>query len=107
MIRIEFSYDPSGNITGFKMNGHAGYDISGKDIVCSAVSVLALNTVNSIEEFCDDDYTISQDEEEGLLELYIDNDEISDSSALLLKSLRLGIESVIESYGDDYVNLVN
>ena len=34
---------------GFDMSGHAGYDDIGKDIVCAAVSVLVINTLNSIE----------------------------------------------------------
>lgn len=36
---------------GFDMSGHAGYDDIGKDIVCAAVSVLVINTLNSIERF--------------------------------------------------------
>ena len=39
---------------GFDMSGHAGYDDIGKDIVCAAVSVLVINTLNSIERFTDD-----------------------------------------------------
>ena len=38
---------------GFDMSGHAGYDDIGKDIVCAAVSVLVINTLNSIERFTD------------------------------------------------------
>ena len=33
------------NITGFEIKNH------GTDIVCSAVSILSLNTVNSLEAF--------------------------------------------------------
>ena len=33
---------------GFDMSGHAGYDDIGKDIVCAAVSVLVINTLNSM-----------------------------------------------------------
>ena len=41
----------NGNITGFHMEGHAGYADRGSDIVCASISVLAINCVNSIEEF--------------------------------------------------------
>ena len=40
--------------TGIKSVGHAGYADYGQDIVCSAVSVLLINTLNSIEEFTSD-----------------------------------------------------
>ena len=35
--------------------GHAGFAKRGKDIVCSAVSVLLINTVNSIKCFTEDE----------------------------------------------------
>ena len=34
---------------GFEITGHAGYAEYGQDIVCAAVSVLALNMANSVE----------------------------------------------------------
>lgn len=33
----------NGNITGFHMEGHAGYADRGSDIVCASISVLAIN----------------------------------------------------------------
>ncbi len=45
------------------MQGHAGYAARGSDIVCAAVSVLAQNTVNSIEHFTQDSFTADVDEE--------------------------------------------
>ena len=38
---------------GFKSAGHAGYAEEGSDIICSAISVLTINTINSIEQFTD------------------------------------------------------
>ena len=35
----------------FTVSGHAEYDDPGKDIVCSAVSILVINTVNSLDAF--------------------------------------------------------
>lgn len=104
MIDVEFHYDSSKRITGFKISGHAGYDEAGKDIICSAVSALAINTVNSIEELTDDRYTVNSDES-GLLELEVLTPGYS--SELLLKSLYIGIERIIERYGSDFVNIVS
>ena len=37
------------NIVGFEIIGHADFDEYGKDIVCSAVSILAYTCVNTLE----------------------------------------------------------
>ena len=96
MICVEFSGN-SDNITGFEVSGHAGYDEYGRDIVCAAVSALATNTANSIEQFTEDDMTVDVDEKTGLLRLTMTST-ISDSSKLLLKSFKLGIESIEQAY---------
>ena len=38
----------NGNYLEFVSKGHAGYAEEGQDIVCAAVSVLVINTVNSL-----------------------------------------------------------
>ncbi|MCI5848529.1 MAG: ribosomal-processing cysteine protease Prp [Lachnospiraceae bacterium] len=105
MICVEFSGN-SDNITGFEVSGHAGYDEYGRDIVCAAVSALATNTANSIEQFTEDDMTVDVDEKTGLLRLTMTST-ISDSSKLLLKSFKLGIESIEQAYGSEIVNILN
>ena len=50
-------------IVGFQTEGHAGYADAGSDIVCAAISVLVINTINSVEQFTDSDCTVTQDEE--------------------------------------------
>ena len=105
MICVEFSGN-SDNITGFEVSGHAGYDEYGRDIVCAAVSALATNTANSIEQFTEDDMTVDVDEKTGLLRLTMTST-ISDSSKLLLKSVKLGIESIEQAYGSEIVNILN
>ena len=49
MITISIYKNAEGIYNGFKVLGHAGFDDKGKDIVCAAVSVLVINTINSIE----------------------------------------------------------
>ena len=36
---------------GFDLEGHAGYSEAGTDIVCAAVSVLVINTINAVEMY--------------------------------------------------------
>lgn len=41
MIEVTFSVNLFGDIVGFKMVGHAGYDTKGRDIICSAMSSIS------------------------------------------------------------------
>ena len=49
MIVAEF-FRKNGEITGFKVSGHAGYDMFGKDIVCAGVSSAVMMTANLVTE---------------------------------------------------------
>ena len=49
MIEVKFKEDDHGNLLSFEITGHAGYGVEGEDIICAAVSVLAIETVNSVE----------------------------------------------------------
>ena len=52
MIEIEIEIQRKNRqYRGFLCEGHAGYAQEGYDIICSAVSVLTVNAVNSIEQF--------------------------------------------------------
>jgi hypothetical protein len=90
---------------GFESSGHAGYAEAGEDIICSAVSALTINTVNSIEKFTTDDYEVEQAEDGGFLRLRFGNP-LSAQAALLMDSLVLGIESIQADYGNDYITLI-
>ena len=50
------------------INGHAGYDINGKDIVCAAVSTMAITTINNIIAL---EETIDYEEKTGLLKIRV------------------------------------
>ena len=40
MITIKITRNVNNEIISFSLNGHAGYDVQGKDIVCAAVSAV-------------------------------------------------------------------
>lgn len=42
-------------ILGFECKGHAGYATLGKDIVCSAVTAIAVGGLNAVGSFYDND----------------------------------------------------
>ena len=55
---------------GFTCMGHAGFGPSGHDIVCAAISILVINTLNSIEELAKENVITESDEKEGYLECH-------------------------------------
>ncbi len=102
MIRVKYYYNEN-KIRGFCISGHADFAEPGYDIICSAVSVLSVNAVNSIEQFTDDRFKFNTND--GLLELHMES--VSDSTQLLLDSLSLGIKGIADMYGNEYVNVLN
>ena len=95
MINV-IAFAKDGKYTGLKVSGHANLDEEGKDIVCAAVSVLTLNLANSIEHFCDDDFTVDSDD--GFFSLVLHDR--SEKSGLLLDSCILGLMDIGEEYRD-------
>ena len=104
MIRVVIE-KRDGYINGFKLSGHAGYDDYGKDIICSAMSMLAINTANSLEMLAGESPDVSQDEEDGFLAVGFDH-RPNAQAELLLQSFELGVQGVIDQYGNEFVSLV-
>lgn len=50
MIYIDFTKNKDGYFSGFYMKGHSGFNASGEDIVCAAVSSAAYLVVNTITD---------------------------------------------------------
>ena len=95
----------NGEYKSFTFDGHAEYDDPGKDIVCAAVSVLVINTINSIERFTDDAFTTDFNEERGFIETRF-TEPISEKSKLLMDSMLLGLDEIQKQYGDEYLSLL-
>ncbi len=93
-----------GEYGGFHCVGHAEYGIPGEDIVCAAVSVLVINTVNSIERLTGDRFHIETEQESGRIDFSLE-DGYSGGAQLLLGSMVLGLEGIQEKYGAEYVSL--
>ena len=104
MINISIYKNADGVYTGFRSSGHADFADKGQDIVCAAVSVLVINTINSIEALTSDKFDLNMDEEKGFIEFRILT-QISNESILLLRSFILGIQGIVKDYGQDYIRL--
>lgn len=94
------------NIIRFRVEGHSGYSSHGSDIICAAVSILTINCINSIEEFCGDKFELDTDEQKGLIDFTL-KAEPSRETALLLRSWEMGIIQISQTYGKQYVSLIN
>ena len=103
MIQVIILRDRNQEIREIEIKGHAGYAEYGQDIICSAVSVLALNMANSVEAFTNDHFEGSVSEDGGEFSFRFP-DTVSSESQLLMKSLVLGLESIRDEYGAEYIN---
>lgn len=99
MIKV-LLYENEDGVNRIRVSGHAGYADIGKDIVCAAVSMLVINTINSLEKFSKS--CIDVVEKNDTIELSIK--EFDSESRVLMKSLVLGLESIEKEY-DGYIKL--
>jgi uncharacterized protein len=102
LVKVEITrsiYD--GKIMSYRSEGHANYDVHGKDIVCAGVSAVTFGTVNSIEALLGivPEHTIY----EGFLKVDIPEriePKTFEQVQLLLESMVVMLKSIQESYGE-------
>ena len=70
MIKVNVKYN-NNKVYELVIKGHAGYDVHGKDIVCAAVSSMAITTINNIIALDD---SIDYEENSGLLIIRVKRD---------------------------------
>ena len=89
---------------GFSCKGHAGYATSGQDIVCAGISVLTINTINSLSELAHEELDINTDERKGIIDCRFKK-HLSNEGKLLMESMILGLNGIVEDYGKKYLDL--
>ena len=104
MVRVTILKDQKGHFRGLEITGHAGYADKGEDIVCAAVSVLTINTVNSLEQLTEETFDLDADEKSGRISVHITH-QPGEGATLLLSSYELGIQGIAEHYGTQYLSL--
>ncbi len=104
MTTITITKTSDDNFIRIECKGHAGFADHGEDIVCAAISVLTINTINSIEKFTEDGIVVSQDEKKGIITLEF-KETPSKEADLLLRSFELGVNSISEQYGKKFLNI--
>ncbi len=103
MIEATLYLNQDDKYIGFDISGHAGYKRAGKDIICAAVSTLAITICNSIETFTDLMFEQELDPK-GSLHFMITSD-TDEQSQLLLSTLALGLTELKNEYGEKYLQV--
>lgn len=107
MIKITIYKNQEDEYVGFQCDGHAGCGESGEDVVCSAVSILVLNTINAIEQYAYDKFKCdASDERTGYIE-FMFYSEPSAEATLLIDTMVLGLTSIRDDCegGEDYLSI--
>ena len=91
-------------IIAFTCNGHAGYAKESEDIVCAAISMLVINTINSIEALTNTKPIVETDQKSGYIHCSFEDD-VTDDATLLLNSMILGLSQIKEQYGTKYIDV--
>ncbi len=104
MNKVTFYQDAEEKLIGFRSEGHSGYAEEGEDIVCAGISVLVINTINSIEKLTGVIPELSSDEETGLISCRMEEYKRKDIQ-LLLQSLCIGLLSIQETYGQEFIKV--
>ncbi|MDD6202500.1 MAG: ribosomal-processing cysteine protease Prp [Lachnospiraceae bacterium] len=97
-------YKSNGQYAGFSCMGHAGYAAYSKDIVCASISILVINTINSIEKLTEDIPQIETDEKTGYISCTFSKS-LSEQTILLMDAMILGLTEVKKQYGKKYVDV--
>ncbi len=95
MVTATIVKAPSGYVS-FSCSGHAGFMKKGKDIVCAAISMLTINTANSIMTLTSS--KINVNENDGFISWTFEDIPCHDAE-LLMDAMIIGLRSVEEEYG--------
>ncbi len=90
---------------GFTCMGHADYAKPGKpDILCASISVLVINTINSLEELAGETLQVSSDEKTGFIQCIMESD-LQEKSVFLMDSMVFGLQQLARTYGEKYLTI--
>lgn len=100
MIKIKI-LKKDNKIYGFEISGHSGYSQIGSDIVCSAVSSIALTTCLGITKVLKINSQIEKDDEKGYLKLVLEkNTKNKDllNAQILFETMIIGLDEIRKDY---------
>lgn len=99
MVNIELSLKPTENRIRIIVKGHAGQAEKGKDLVCSAVSILTYTIAENVKRLCRKHIgAISLDEGESEIDIFLNSDEEYKDFVKRIEAVSIGFEILAESY---------
>ncbi|MGC5323982.1 ribosomal-processing cysteine protease Prp [Brevibacillus sp. SYSU BS000544] len=104
---ITFYLNNKGVLYGFTASGETGFMRYGLDIIAAGVSILIINTINSIRSLTNEIAEVEL--ERNFAKCILPNAKRNKSckeGVLLLESLKMGVYSIQESYGTKFVTIV-
>ena len=99
MINVDLLINKNDEIVGFEIKGHAEYDEYGKDLVCSAVTILAYSCVNSLDKYSDD---VKFSDDDIIMSVSIEK--VSRDTDVIFEYFKTGIETLLGNYSS-YIKL--
>lgn len=98
MTKIAELYS-NGELIGFQIEGHAGYSIPGRDIVCAAISALTINTINSVAELSTAEMEVREGVDGNIQYRIISR--LDTVSRVLLQAAQIGYRNIAEQYPEN------
>lgn len=105
MTEITIYKSKTGEYRKFTCDGHAAYADYGQDIVCAAISVLVINTVNALDEVTKEPIQVEADEKAGRIICTFLRQPLFETSVALMDSLALGLSRIEAQYGKKHCKL--
>ena len=103
MTVVDIFKDKEGRYIYFESAGHADDSAcEGEDIICAAISMLVINTINSLEVLAQADITYAFAENGGDLSCRFESPP-DEKAALLVDSMILGLQMIRDTYGGEYL----
>ncbi|BAK80899.1 ribosomal-processing cysteine protease Prp [Candidatus Arthromitus sp. SFB-rat-Yit] len=105
MINVELIYNED-KLFGFKVYGHSGYDVSGRDIVCAAVSSVTQSVIVGLDKVICNKFYLRIDNKKPLIHVDVSNynEEDMEKAQILLQTFKYTLKELVDEY-KDYVKI--
>ncbi len=107
MTKVIINKTRDGEYLGFTCSGHAGHAQvvnTDRDVVCAAVSVLVINTLNALDTFTEVKMQVESDEKKGLIKCQFENS-LDEKAKVLMDAMVLGLNDISKQYGSRFCKL--
>ena len=112
MTTVIITMNNSKQYKGFICSGHAGYAkqtlfFKQPDILCSSISTLVINTINSLEKIADEQANMTCDTDENFAHISCQfvKPVTNEKSIVLLDAMVLGLTELSKKYGSEYLQV--